>query len=270
MGQKWQFGHSWTPAMTLNPADLLCVRQVPLLEAAHAETFAKLMRGAYLQWFPRGAQLTTEGEVNDFLHVLLDGAVELDGSWRDKDSTLALLRPVSTFVLASVILDVPDLMTARTIARSQVLMIPGAVLREALREDAGLAVAVAEEVAGCYSGVVRALKSYKLRGALERLANYLLSQQQRQGGGPTLRLPCQKRVLASLLGMTPENLSRAFASLGDYGVKVDGPLVTLLQPVALARLARPDALIDDHGASGERALGQAGRERRRSAAIGGS
>ena len=128
-------------------------------------------------------------------------------------------------------------MTARTIMRSQVLMIPGETFRQAVREDPALSFAVAEELSGCYSGVVRVLKNYKLRGALERLANYLLVQQRRQGGGATLRLPCQKRVLASLLGMTPENLSRAFATLGGHGVQVDGANVTIHRPGALARLA---------------------------------
>lgn len=249
--------------MTLKPADLLRVRQLPLLEAAHVDTFSRLCRSAFLQRFPRGAQLTAEGETNDFLYVLLEGAVELEGTWNDRDSTLALLRPLSTFVLASVILDVPALMTARTIMRSQVLMIPGETFRQAVREDSGLSFAVAEELSGCYSGVVRALKNYKLRGALERLANYLLAQQRRQGGGATLKLPCQKRVLASLLGMTPENLSRAFASLGPYGVKVDGALVTLTRPAALARLAKPDALIDNHAALDAEPAGQAAQERRR-------
>jgi len=248
--------------MTLKPVDLLRIRQLPLLETASAETFARLTRSAFLQRVPRDALLTAEGEVNDFLYVLMEGAVELEGTWNDRDSTLALLRPLSTFVLASVVLDVPALMTARTIMRSQVLMIPGETFRQAAREDAALGFAVAEELSGCYSGVVRALKNYKLRGALERLANYLIVQQRRQGGGPTLKLPCQKRVLASLLGMTPENLSRAFATLASYGVQVDGANVTLTRPGALARLAKPDALIDDQGEGTAQVMGRADRERR--------
>ena len=247
--------------MTLKPADLLRIRQLPLLQSASAETFARLTRSAFLQRFPRDALLTGEGGVNDFLYVLMEGAVELEGTWNDRDSTLALLRPLSTFVLASVILDVPALMTARTIARSQVLMIPGETFRQAVREDAALSFSVAEELSGCYSGVVRVLKNYKLRGALERLANYLLVQQRRQGGGPTLRLPCQKRVLASLLGMTPENLSRSFAALAEHGVKVDGPLVTITRPAVLARLAKPDPLIDNPLPVAGALMGQAGRER---------
>jgi CRP/FNR family transcriptional activator FtrB len=44
--------------------------------------------------------------------------------------------------------------------------------------------------------------------------------------------------------MTPENLSRAFTVLADYGVAVNGRQITNARPVVLERLAKPDPLID--------------------------
>lgn len=246
----------------LNPDDLLCLRQLSLFQAARADTFALLARNAITETCPRGAQLIVEGQADDHLHVLLDGVVELGSSWSDRDTTLALLRPPAVFVLASVVLGVPALTNARALTRSRLLKIPGSDLRQAMQADVDLCVALMEEVSGCYCGVVRTLKAYKLRGAVERLANYLLSQHRQRGDGQSLRLPCPKRTLASLLGMTPENLSRAFASLAEYGVKVDGPFITLSRPDALLDLAKPNSLIDNHGLSSP-ALGQADRERRR-------
>jgi CRP/FNR family transcriptional activator FtrB len=74
-------------------------------------------------------------------------------------------------------------------------------------------------------------------------------------------------VLASLLGMTPENLSRGFASLASLGVEVDGPTVVLQDPAALAALASPDGAIDNHAAFDGDHPGQAERERRRAQAF---
>ncbi|HRD47354.1 MAG TPA: helix-turn-helix domain-containing protein, partial [Caulobacter sp.] len=73
-----------------------------------------------------------------------------------------------------------------------------------------------------------------------------ITQRHRQGGASTFVLPHEKRVLASLLGMTPENLSRAFAALADYGVEVAGPRVSITRPVVLERIAKPHPLIDNH------------------------
>ena len=56
-------------------------------------------------------------------------------------------------------------------------------------------------------------------------ANYLLALRAVGDGGSIVRLHHEKRVLASLLGMTPENLSRSFAALNKYGVAVQGSVV---------------------------------------------
>ena len=104
------------------------------------------------------------------------------------------------------------------------------------------------------------VKAHKLRGCLERVANYLLAQSARQGDPHHIVLPYGKRVLASLLGMTPENLSRAFAQLADYGVQVRGPEIHLARPRALERLARPSPLIDNHVKAGPLPIGRAGTE----------
>lgn len=245
----------------MREVDLERVRALPLFSGCTGATFKTLTTGAFLQRFPAGTTLLLEGDQVDFLYVLLDGTVELEGSWNDKETTLAVLRPVSTFILAAVVLDADGLMSARTVERSDILMISGAAIRRVMSEDAGFAIAVAQEMAGCYRGLVRTLKNQKLRGGLERLANYLITQRVRQGGATTFDLPHEKRVLAALLGMTPENLSRSLAALADYGVEVRGPTVTINRPVVLERLAKPDPLIDNNQPATEALTGQAQQER---------
>ncbi|RAK66282.1 cyclic nucleotide-binding domain-containing protein [Phenylobacterium kunshanense] len=247
--------------MPMRDTELERVRALPLFAECSDETFRNVTGGAFLQRFPAGTTLLLEGDQVDFLYVLLDGLVELEGTWNDKETTLSVLRPVSTFILAAVVLDADGLMSARTIERSDILMLSGEAIRRAMREDASFGIAVAQELAGCYRGLVRTLKNQKLRGGLERLANYLITQRLRLGGDPTFTLPHEKRVLASLLGMTPENLSRAFATLADYGVEVNGPQVTIARPVVLERLAKPDPLIDNHQPVSGGPTGKAQRER---------
>lgn len=250
------------PPMTRTEIDLPRIRRLPLLDGASAETFALLTREAAIAHLEPGGLLAAQGESDDQLYLLLEGAILLEGAWNGREADLALLQPPATLMLAPAVLGGPNLVTARALSSSAVLAIPGQAVRQALGRDAGFGRAVAEELAGCFSGLVRTFKNHRLRGAQERLASYLLTQQQRQGGGPTLRLPCRKRRLASLLGMTPENLSRALASLVPYGVEIDGVQITLSEPLALARLAAPDPLIDNHVSSAD-GTGQAERERRR-------
>jgi len=247
--------------MSIRSADLERVRSLPLFAPVEDDTFRRLTAGAFLQRFPEGADLVTEGDRVDFLYILLNGAVELAGTWNDKETTLAVLGPVSTFILAATILEAPATMNARTIGWSDILMIPGGALRRGVQEDVRLSSAVALELSGCYQGLVRAIKNQKLRGGIERLANYLLAQRSRQGGQASLTLPHEKRFVASLLGMSPENLSRAFASLAEYGVEVNGPQIIITRPMMLQNLAKPDPLIDKHLPSDSRLISKADRER---------
>lgn len=233
------------------------VRALPMFATMSESAFRDATASAFLQRFPSGTTLLMEGDPVDFLYVLLEGTVELQGAWKEREATLAVLRPVSTFILAAVMLSAPALMSARTLDRCQILMLSGEALRRTAREDPTFGYAVTRELAGCYRGLVRSVKNHRLRGANERLANYLLTQQIRQGGRPTLQLPHEKRILASLLGMTPENLSRAFAGLATHGVSVRGREVTVATPRMLERLARPSPLIDNHRPVSPTAVGKA-------------
>lgn len=247
--------------MTLKPTDTLRTRELSFFKAASAETFERVMSGAFLQRFPSGTTLLMEGDSVDFLYVLLDGSVELGAGWKSKDTTLAVLRPVSTFILAAVVLESDALMSAVTLERSEILMVPGESIRRAMSDDPAFGFAVSEELAGCYRGLVRSIKNHKLRDSTERLANYLMTQRARQGEKDEITLPHEKRVLAALLGMSPENLSRAFAKLSAQGVTVDGPIVRFSRVQALERLARPSPLIDNHFAQDRSQLGKANTER---------
>ncbi|HHZ07885.1 MAG TPA: helix-turn-helix domain-containing protein [Rhizobiales bacterium] len=221
------------------------IRDLPLFAAMTDANFAALVRGAYVQTFPAQIELIAEGDPSDFLHIVLSGSVDLFASWNGRETSLATVRPISTFILAATVRDAPYLMSARTLEKSRIALIPSQDVRAVFDIDANFARAVVTELAQCYRSVVKAQKDLKLRTSLERLANYLLRQQRRAGGAVSFELEHEKRRLASVLGMTPENLSRAFKGLQPYGLAVDGARVTITDQAELLRFARPSPLIDD-------------------------
>ncbi|RVT85945.1 cyclic nucleotide-binding domain-containing protein [Rhodobacteraceae bacterium CCMM004] len=222
------------------------IREVHLFAEMAEDSFEALMRGAYVQNFPPQIELITEGEPSDFLHVLLTGSVDLVSSWNGRETSMATVRPISTFILAATIRDAPYLMSARTLEKSRIALIPSQDVRAVFADDHVFARAIVTELAQCYRSVIKSQKDLKLRTSRERLANYLLRQQRRAGGAAGFDLEFEKRRLASVLGMTPENLSRAFKGLGAYGVAVDGTRITIEDQQDLERFAKSDPLIDDH------------------------
>ncbi|BDW90209.1 MULTISPECIES: helix-turn-helix domain-containing protein [Thalassospira] len=221
------------------------VRSLDLFADMSDENYAKLMRGAYLQTFPPHVDLIGEGEGADFLHVLVSGAVDLFSRWNNRETSVMIVKPVSTFILAATIRDARYLMSARTMEKSRIVMIPSQDVRAIFDLDAGFARAVVVELAACYRSVIKTTKNLKLRTALERLANYLLSRHRAYGAPASFDLDLEKRQLASVLGMTPENLSRAFKALQAYGVAVNGEKIEITNPALLQKFAKPTSLIDD-------------------------
>ncbi len=221
------------------------IRRLHLFEAIADEHFRALMRGAFVQNFPPLVEIISEGDPSDFLHVVLAGAVDLFTGWNGRETSLATIRPVSTFILAATIRDAPYLMSARTLEKSRIALIPSQDVRAIFDVDKNFARAIVTELAQCYRSAIKAQKNLKLRTSLERLANYLLRAQARAGGQADFELGVEKRRLASVLGMTPEHLSRAFRGLQAHGVIADGTLIRILDRAKLERFANPNPLIDD-------------------------
>lgn len=226
------------------PKHLEEIRANPLFAATNDESFATLVRGAYVQNFPPHTELITEGEPADFLHIVSTGCVELFSNWRDRETSMTFLGENATFILAATIKDRPYLMSARTLNKSRVIMVPSQDIRTVFERDSDFAKSIVFELASCYRASVKSTKNIKLRTSLERLANYILQLRRDQETNDQVVLELEKRKIASFLGMTPENLSRAFASLKNHGVEVDGQTVIIKDVVALTAFAKPALLID--------------------------
>lgn len=228
----------------MRATDLPEIRRLPLFRDMADTSFDTLMSRAYAQVFPAGLDLIRQGDPADFLHVLVEGRVELYAEWAGSQCTMGLVEPVGSFIIAACIADAPYLMSARTIERSRIVMVPATGLKAQFLRDSAFAVSVTNELAHSYRTMVRHAKSLKLRNSRQRIAAWLLSQSREAGDRPSFVLPVEKRHLASYLGMTPENLSRALKSLEADGVKVDGARVIITGRPALMALVRPDPLLD--------------------------
>jgi len=228
----------------MRDADRKAIRELPVFRDMSDANFGELMRAAFLQRFPQHVTLLREGELPDFLHIVIEGAVELYGTHDHHETTIDIIHPVTTFILAAVIRDAVYLKSARTLSPSQILMIPAQTVRDVFGRDAAFARAIVNELAERYRSVVRALKNEKLRTSAERLANWILQSGSRRGNLRRVELTFDKRTLASHLGMTPENLSRNLAILSKYGVRSSGRDIVIEDQTALAKFAKPNALID--------------------------
>ena len=238
-------GDQWGIAL-VSPAQFNKLCSLPLFRHVESSTIHSLVSSALLRRMPADSHLFHEGERPEFLHVLLEGMVELYSQSGNHSFGFSLLRPHSVFILAAVLLDAPYLNSAATLDKSEVLMIPVSAFRSAITTDPALARTVESETALAYRRVMKECKSQRFRPAGERLANWLLRNMKPDGLGGVVHLPFNKKKLASHIGTTPETLSRLLGELSVYGVHSSSAAdITIDDPVTLAGFAGPDPLLDE-------------------------
>ena len=194
---------------------------------------------------PDGTVVVSEGACPQYLHIVRKGVIELYAQSGGNRSTLCLLGSGDCFILAAVVSSTVSLMSARTLGQTELIDIPAQTFRKFLKTDQRLLANVSMQLAGGYRSLVRQLRDQKLRTASQRLAAYLVRLHREQGAYGVVTLPLRKQLIASLLGMQPASLSRAFAELQFLGVTVDRDRVSVASLEVLEAVAGTQPQLDE-------------------------
>lgn len=182
---------------------------------------AALLGAAFWRGFDKGDAIV-DAAAGDALMVLCGGAAALGIDDDGRRAVLAVVSAPEVLNLACVIARSSPLVSWRAAEPCTVMFLPCALFLDVVARDARLSANAASALAKAYQDMVATAGAQRLRCAQERLADYLLSLPAARTDKAEVRLPHSKHLLASLLGMTPENLSRTLVALAPYGVTVQG------------------------------------------------
>ncbi|MBL8710501.1 MAG: helix-turn-helix domain-containing protein [Rhodospirillaceae bacterium] len=232
--------------------DLVALSKIPLFAGLSLAQLEELTQAGFVHALPTGATLFEQGEMPGFLHVILRGAVAVVGTApadqaadapAHREAIITVFGANDALIAPAVLLTLPYMMSARVIEAARIAFLPAQAIRDLLANHAGFAQESALMLARHWRLLVRELKDLKLRSVSQRLAGYLLSLAPAAQTAPAqVALPFDRRVLASWLGTTPENLSRSIAQLGGLGVAIRGRKVHIADPDLLHRFSREDNL----------------------------
>jgi len=195
--------------------DLL--READFAQSVGPDTLARLVNGSVVHLLPAGAVLFEEGALPDAAHVVLSGRVGLVASDGGRNETVIEIFGAVTFLLIpAVLLGLPYLASGIVLAEARVMTVRADVFRAELDADPRFVRAMADMLARHWRQLVEQIRNLKLRGATERLADWL-EREVEANGDASVVLSEPKGVLARRLGMSPESLSRAIATLSERG-----------------------------------------------------
>lgn len=224
------------------------LRRAPLFETLPEPVLATIASFTTVHRLARGETLFWEHDQAAFLPVLLSGRLKLfRADAEGREQVLHVVRAPASFAEAAVFGPGVFPATAQALEAGTVARVSAAELVALLHRRPEVALAILTSFSVWMRRLVDLIDGLALRSVEERVAAYLWSACVRSGvatlRGASLHLEEPKHVVASLCGTAPEVLSRTFRKLEKQGVvRVEGPVVMLLDPEALARLAGGEAL----------------------------
>ncbi|WP_374631150.1 cyclic nucleotide-binding domain-containing protein [Ferrovibrio sp.] len=224
----------------MRPSDLQILRETELYQRLGPETLDRLTRHCLVRDVPRNTLLTEQDQPAEYVHVVLRGRVALLAECSDGSNTIVTsFGGGEIFVTAAAVLQLPYLVSAKTVAPSRVLLIPAARFRRALQSEPTLALYMVDVLAHHWRLLVGHLRELKLLTAVERLASYLVARSGATEGNANFVLTEDRRTIAAQLGMRHECLSRSLQKLRANGVIVHGNHVEVKDVAKLKEYFRP-------------------------------
>jgi CRP-like cAMP-binding protein len=196
---------------------------------------AELAAEARVAGVPRNAAPVRAGEALPGLLVVLRGMLKV--ALPQGGRVIALLGPGGSFGEASIALGRAPRVEVVALVESTVALLPRDALLALLREDARLALRFARTLANQALSLIEALEASASRHGAQRLAAYLdsLARPGDPAAACSVKLPASKTVIASLLGMKKETLSRLLRELSARQlIRVSGREIGILDRAGLA------------------------------------
>jgi CRP/FNR family transcriptional activator FtrB len=218
------------------------LRRLPLFAGASDATVQDLLARTPISIVQRHQLAVREGAIASSVMAVLSGRLALSTQMSGEQPVVIGIVSRDELVLpGAAIVASPYPLSARAIEETRIAVVPLSDLWAATERDRSFAMDLARLASGEWQGLLAMLKDYRLRSAPQRFAAYLVRLAKEAGHAETgaieVELADDRKTLASLLGMTPENLSRTIAQFRERGVIVAGRMVTIADLAALARFA---------------------------------
>lgn len=204
------------------PAEPPSLRELPLFANVTEATLARLSLEAKVEHFDDGETIFRQGDPSAAIVIVLQGYVKILRVASNGDETLISIRSNGQTV-SELLTGAEDCcgFSAEAVGVASILKLPAARFARTIKESPELCAAVVQDAQRRLASLVAEIESLKGQNADQRLARFLVSLCPPNAEQCRFRLPYDKRLIASQLGVKQETLSRAFAKLREYGVRTE-------------------------------------------------
>jgi CRP-like cAMP-binding protein len=216
---------------------LKIVRNLPLFAGLSEPAFGLLENDIRFNSFVRGHTLFCQDDPATLFYIVLDGWVKVYRTTAGGEEAIidVFTRGQSFAEIAALAgHDYPANATLVTDAHLAVIS-TNAIIRS-ISSDPAVATAMLSSVSRHVHRLVDEIEGMKGHSGLQRLAEFLVELSPVDTGSSMVRLPYEKSVIATRLGMKAESLSRLFQRLRSHGVVVKQDMA-IINDISVLRAA---------------------------------
>ncbi len=204
----------------------------PLFLELSSEQLAHVAATTREKRLAKGEMLFQKGDLPYGLFVTVFGQIKLAfPSSQGNEKVVSIIGPRQCFGEAVMFMDRPYPVFAESLTDSLLLHISKAAVFELLARDTTFALRMLAGLSLRLHSLVDDVESYSQRSSTQRVIGYLLQVCEHEVNGEgekAATLPTSKQVIASLLNLTPETLSRIFHDLTNAKlISVHGRQITI-------------------------------------------
>ena len=215
--------------------------KLPIFQHVAPAQLRKLARRSRLHRAAKDTLLYERGDTATGCWALAEGLVKLalrgpDGA----EKVLRLVGPGETFAESVMFHARPQPVDALVLADSRLVFLPTEAVYDLLDHDRAFVRALLEDLSQRIHMLIADIEAYSLSSGSQRIAAFLHALADPSDPAPSrVRLPANKTVIASRLGITKETFSRLLRELANQGlIEVEKRDILLRDRAGLAAVAQ--------------------------------
>lgn len=215
------------------------LNEIPLFENLAREYVKALSSIVVEKDVPKNYPVFFEGDEANGFYVVMSGKVKIFKlSFEGKEQIIHIFGPGEPFGEVPVFEGSLFPAHAQSLEKSRLLFFPRTEFVALIEANSALALSMLAVLCRRLRSMTSMIEELSLKEVPGRIATYLLLLRERSGNSNQLVLDITKSQLASLIGTTPETVSRILTKLVQEGfVELDGARITISDHAALEMIA---------------------------------
>ncbi|OCC14936.1 Hcp transcriptional regulator HcpR (Crp/Fnr family) [Dissulfuribacter thermophilus] len=197
------------------------LKKTVLFSGLSEENLQLFLKIAAKKVFKKGEMIFSEGDAATGFYVVLNGFVRIfKVSNQGREQTLHILGPGEPFGEVAVFVGIEYPAFAAAMEKCETLFFPKDSFIAMIKEHPSIALSMLGVLSMRLRSFTRMIEDLALKEVHQRLAAYLLALSGLGDGkeAKEIRLNVSKNLLSTILGTSPETLSRAFKKMEENGL----------------------------------------------------